>query len=39
MCLCGGRLDPRLRCACGRTYRRNGKAGLTQAANAKKRSP
>jgi len=29
MCLCGGKLDRRLRCACGRAYRRLGKAGLT----------
>ena len=31
MCLCGGKLDRRFRCACGRAYQRLGKSGLTQA--------
>jgi acetyltransferase-like isoleucine patch superfamily enzyme len=29
MCVCGGKLDVRLRCACGRAYRSVGEAGLT----------
>jgi acetyltransferase-like isoleucine patch superfamily enzyme len=31
MCVCGGRLDRRLRCACGRVFRRDGRAGLAEA--------
>jgi acetyltransferase-like isoleucine patch superfamily enzyme len=39
MCVCGGKLDGRLRCACGRAYRRlgKGKAGLTAAPDSPRR--
>jgi hypothetical protein len=30
MCACGGRLDARLRCACGRAHRRQRGAGLIE---------
>jgi acetyltransferase-like isoleucine patch superfamily enzyme len=37
MCVCGGKLDRRLRCSCGRAYRKLGNAGLAAAPESPRR--